>query len=113
MVCNQPYLNSLVCAAGKAYFKNAESKADNSRVLFTPLLLGAVNTFYISSYLIFGKEFKLYISAMWFVTELCRVQAFHMLLVIISAISLDLKLEMWLRMFKMARERHYLFIFSK
>ena len=50
---------------------------------------------------------------MWFVTELCRAQAFHMLLELISAISLDLKLEMWLRMFKMARERHYLFIVSK
>lgn len=50
---------------------------------------------------------------MFFVTELslCRAQAFHMLFVILSRILLDLKLEIWLRMFKTARECHCLFSF--
>ena len=37
---------------------------------------------------------------------------FHMLFVILNGILLDLKLEIWLRMFKMARECHRLFVFG-
>ena len=49
---------------------------------------------------------------MLFVAELCHAQAFHMLFVILSGILLDLKLEIWPRMFKMARECHLFFIFE-
>ena len=48
---------------------------------------------------------------MLFVAELCHAQAFHVFFVILSGILLDLKLEIWLRMFKMARECQRLFIF--
>ena len=54
-----------------------------------------------------------YISTMLLVTELCHAPLFHMLFVILNGILLDLKLEIWLRMFKMARECHRLFIFGK
>ena len=49
---------------------------------------------------------------MLLVTELCHAPLFHMLFVILSGILLDLKLEIWLRMFKMVRECYRLFNFG-